>query len=548
MVAALLAVTKIMASDGTFSDELIQHFITSTTIVFFFFLLLFILKKLMLLPNPARPNLCGLPPSPPALPIIGHIHFLLKTPSLHLHKCFHALSSEYGPLIHLKFGSYPFVLVSSATLAAEIFKTHDLNFSSRPDSPLEGRLLFGDSGFVTAPYGDYWRFMKKLCVTELLSPRQLDRSRFLRREELVRFLTKLMEKGLKREAVDVGGELMTLTNNTTCRMAMSARCSTESGNEAERCRALIKESLELTAKMALANLLGPLKKLGHLALRKQARDVPARYDELLEGILKEHEERRAADHDYVNGGREACDLMDVLLEVSKNANAEMKITRGQIKAFFLDLFIAGTSTTADAMEWTMAELINHPDAFRRIREEINQQVGSRLVEEGDIPGLHYLEAVVKETLRLHPPAILAPRASHEACRIGGFDIPKGVAVAINIFSIMRDPEMWINPDEFRPERFIEQDGFLRGGGINGFVPFGGGRRKCPGSNMAFALICPTIAAMVQCFDWELADGEEMVSMEACSGFTLKLGKPLVCHPTTIFNPFPLQRSSPDFND
>ncbi|CAN1827672.1 Cytochrome P450 705A20 [Linum perenne] len=497
-----------------------------------------------------------LPPSPPSLPLIGHIHHLLLT-SQSLHKCFHNLSSKYGPLIVLRFGSYPLILISSASLASQIFKTHDLNFSSRPRSPLHDSLLFGDFGFVTAPYGEYWRFMKKLCVTKLLSQRQLDRSRSVRREELLRFLKKMAEKGLKEESVDLGGELMTLTNNTTCRMAMRARCSTECGNEAERCRELVKESLNLTAKMAVANMFGPLRNLVRLLFRKQAMDVPAQYDALLEGILKEHEARptrdaaaaAAVDDDDDGDGTETCeDLMDILLQVSNNANADIHITRRHIKAFFLDLFIAGTSTTADTMEWTMAELLNHPIIFNKVREEINAVTGKscRLVEEADIAGLHYLEAVVKETLRLHPPAVIAPRECGEDCKIGGFDIPKGVAVAINVFSVMRDPEVWVDPNEFRPERFVHDDGRVKGTvgagagvGAAGFIPFGGGRRMCPGSAMALSLICCTVAAMVQCFDWELENGEDTVSMEATSGFNMSLAQPLLCLPVIRFNTFKL---------
>ncbi|CAN1287138.1 Protein PAT1 homolog [Linum perenne] len=171
---------------------------------------------------------------------------------------------------------------------------------------------------------------------------------------------------------------------------------------------------------------------------------------------------------------------------------------------------------------------------------------TRLVEEADIAGLHYLEAVVKETLRLHPPAVIAPRECGEDCKIGGFDIPKGVAVAINVFSVMRDPEVWVDPNEFRPERFVHDDGRVKGTvgagagvGAAGFIPFGGGRRMCPGSAMALSLICCTVAAMVQCFDWELENGEDTVSMEATSGFNMSLAQPLLCLPVIRFNTFKL---------
>ncbi|CAN1827668.1 Cytochrome P450 705A20 [Linum perenne] len=299
-------------------------FIILILLLFLMIIIVVISKKMITATTNHSPNLLRLPPSPPSLPLIGHIHhLLLKHRSLY--KCFHNLSSDYGPIIHLRFGSYPLILVSSASLASQIFKTLDLSFASKPKSPLHDSLLFGDFGFITAPYGDYWRFMKKLCVTELFSQRQLDRSKSVRREELVRFVKKIAEMGLKKAYVDLRGELLTLTNNTTCRMAMSTRCSTECGNEAEKCRELIKESVNLTIKIVVANSFGPLRNLLHLLFRKQAKDVPARYDELLERIMEEHEGTFTRDYP---------DLMDILLQASKDANADIHITRKHIKAFF----------------------------------------------------------------------------------------------------------------------------------------------------------------------------------------------------------------------
>ncbi|CAI0418226.1 unnamed protein product [Linum tenue] len=276
-------------------------------------------------------------------------------------------------------------------------------------------------------------------------------------------------------------------------MAMSTRCSGED-NEAERCRKLVKESNELTAKMLLAHMLGPFKRVGYFLLRRQAKEFPARCDEMLERILMEHEERSASSAAYSFDCTNP-DLMDILLRVSKDPEADIKVTRKNIKAFFL----VRTSTTADAMAWTMAEILNHP------------------------------EAVVKEALRLHPPVMAAPRVCREACRVGGFDIPKGVAVALNVYSITRDPDVWENPDEFSPERFL-QGMVEKGFQANGFAAFGGGRRMCPGSNLAFTVICYAVAAMVQCFDWKVGNGEDGVRMEAGLGMTMSLAKPLVCLP------------------
>ncbi|OMO49636.1 Cytochrome P450 [Corchorus olitorius] len=213
-----------------------------------------------------------------------------------------------------------------------IFKTHDANFAARPVSPFDDGLLFGNNGFITAPYGDYWRFMKKLCVTELLSPRQIERSRALRHEEITRFLRKLIRSAAKTEVVDVGALLTQLTNNTICRMVMSTSCSVEN-DEAEKIKDLVKRSFQLAGKISLSNSLGPLRKIGFWLYSKEANEVTSTYNELLEKLLKEHEEKAKN-----NGGefdREDKDLMDILLEAFHDEKAEFRITRGQMKSFIL---------------------------------------------------------------------------------------------------------------------------------------------------------------------------------------------------------------------
>ncbi|XP_061997791.1 cytochrome P450 705A12-like [Rosa rugosa] len=478
------------------------------------------------------------PPSPPALPVIGHLHLLTSSLSQSLHK----LSTKYGPLLLVRFGASRMLVVSSASMAAEIFKTHDLTFASRPSFAFADDLPYKNLGFFATPYGDYWRFMKKLCMTELLSPKQIERSRSIRQGEIARFLKKMMECAERKQRVDVGAELMRLTNNSICRMAMSTSCS-ENGDEAEKIRELVKESFELAAKVCFGDVLGPLKRVGFWVYGKQLIDVTMGYDRLLEGMLKQHEERAERE----GWDREDKDLMDILLKAYQDDQAEVQITRTHVKAFLLDLFIGGTATTAEAMQWGVAELINHPDIFNKVREEMKTVVGSRLVEESDVANLPYLQAVIKETLRLHPPVPLSTRESRETCKIKEFDIPEKTSVAINQYAIMRDPELWDNPDEFRPERFSvstkekyesELDQNESKGHNFQYVPFGSGRRRCPGSNLATILLNTSIAAMVQCFDWKIGDGNEgRVNMEVGAGMSLPMAHPLVVLPVDHFNPF-----------
>jgi hypothetical protein len=262
-----------------------------------------------------------LPPSPPALPIIGHLHLLGSSLSQSLHK----LSTKYGPLLYLRLGASQCLVVSTASLATEIFKTNDLVFSDRPSFAFSDRLPYGNYGFFSARYGDYWRFIKQLCMSELLSTQQVEQSRDVRHEEIVCFLLKALESAKKQHVFDVGAELMKLTNNSTCKLTMSMRCS-EEHDEAERIRQLVKESMEVGEKIVLGDVFGPLKILAFWLYGKKAINGTLKYDAILEKVLKQHEE---------SPQKENKDLMDILLKVYHDDKAEFKINRTHLKAFLL---------------------------------------------------------------------------------------------------------------------------------------------------------------------------------------------------------------------
>ena len=182
------------------------------------------------------------------------------------------------------------------------------------------------------------------------------------------------------------------------------------------------------------------------------------------------------------------------------------------------------------MQWTIAELINHPKVFNKVREEIKSVAGARLVEESDIRSLPYLRAVVKETLRLYPPGPIAPRECCQSCKIGGFDLSQKTMVIVNLYAIMRDPALWDNLDFNQNE--TEEQNFS-------FIPFGGGRKSCPASTLALNMMHATIATMVQCFDWKFAgEGDNAkINMQVGGGFSLPMANPLMCLPVIHLNPF-----------
>ncbi|CAN7001400.1 unnamed protein product [Brassica rapa subsp. trilocularis] len=345
------------------------------------------------------------PPSPPSLPIIGHLHLLL---SVLPHKAFQKISSRYGPLLHLRIFKVPFVLASSASVAYELLRTHDVNVSSRGFNTLENSLFIGHETFVGADFGDYYKFMKKkVLVMNLFGTQALERSRGIRADELERFYARLLDKARKKESVEIGKEAMVLTNYIMSKLLIGRSCSEEDG-EAGKVRDSVTKTMGLFKKVFFSNMLGkPLNE-------KEIRRVSSGFNELLERLLREHEDKH-----------QDTDMMDVLLAVYKDGNADYKITRNHIKLMIVELFLGGTDTAARLIQWAMAEILSEPNILERLRQEIDSVVGkTRLIQETDLPRLPYLQAVVKETLRLHPVAPLMLRMFEEL-RLDGFTYRRG---------------------------------------------------------------------------------------------------------------------------
>ncbi|KAH7668545.1 Cytochrome P450 E-class group I protein [Dioscorea alata] len=201
-----------------------------------------------------------------------------------------------------------------------------------------------------------------------------------------------------------------------------------------------------------------------------------------------------------------------------------------IKGIFTDIFIVGTDTTSTTVEWTLAEMMNKPETIRKAQEELESVVGKEeMVDETHLPKLHYLEALVKESLRLHPPGpLLIPRYPTATSSIGGFIILKGTKVFINAWAIHRNPTVWENPSEFIPERFLTGTNRCDYCGSNNFnfIPFGFGRRICVGIPLAEKMNKYILATMLHSFEWRLPENTKLDLVEKF-GFVLKKEKPLL---------------------
>ncbi|XP_073152308.1 cytochrome P450 93A3-like [Henckelia pumila] len=484
-----------------------------------------------------------LPPSPLALPIIRHLHLLAPIP----HQALAKLASRYGPLFHIYLGYVPCIVVSSQEMAKEVLKTHESSFSDRPQTVASDYVTYGSQDFTFAPHGPYWKFIKKLCMSELLGGQTLDFMMPIRRSEMRHLVELLLKSAESGTPVDVGKELIRMTNNVISRMMMSQTCSGDESAAGEA-RKLIRETAELVGKVNVSDYIWFCKNLDLQGFGKRLKDVRDKFDEFMEKIIEEHQNARRSVKLTGTGeevGSHVKDLLHILLDISEDKNSEIKLTKENIKAFILDIFVAGTDTTATTMEWALSELINHPNIMRKAVQEIDTIVGhDKLVEESDISNLPYIQAIVKETLRLHPAGPLIGRVSSKDCTIGNYHIPSKTRLYVNVWAIGRDASHWENALEFRPERFLNDDGSVKGqldvrGQIYHLLPFGSGRRGCPGTSLALQVVQTTLAAMIRCFEWKVHEGGNgVVDMEEGVGLVLKRANPLVCFPAARLHSIP----------
>ncbi|KAK8503176.1 hypothetical protein V6N11_066441 [Hibiscus sabdariffa] len=235
---------------------------------------------------------------------------------------------------------------------------------------------------------------------------------------------------------------------------------------------------------------------------KRMKALKKKLDQFQDHVFDEHEQKKKeSSKDFV-----ARDMVDLLLQLADDPDLGVKLTYDALRGLTLDLISGGTDSTAVTVEWVISELIKHPQLITQATEELDRVVGrERWVEERDIPQLPYLEAIMKETMRKHPVApLLAPHMAMEDCNVAGYDIRKGTRVFINTWSIGRDPSLWEQPEEFRPERFLGRNIDVKGRSFE-LLPFSAGRRMCPAYNLGLKMIQLSIANLLQAFNWKLPD-------------------------------------------
>ncbi|KAK1326890.1 Cytochrome P450 71A4 [Acorus calamus] len=478
--------------------------------------ILFIVPLLLLLLNHKRCSTkkTKLPPSPSKLPIIGNLH-QLGSP---LHRTLCALSQKYGPIMHLQLGCVSAIVISSPDLAEEIFKTHDLNFASRPSLAMVDKLVYDSQDIAFTPYGDYWRQARKICVLHLLSSKRVQSFGAIREEEVELMIEKVSRKS-SLGPVNLTKLLNSLTLNTISRVALGTKHSLEEGVNDKLCK-LIAEFSTLFETSRLDDYFPYLAWLYTInGMNKRLTKWFQDWDGLLDQVINDHVVHSVGSQSNTN-----ADLVDVLLSLQKDQDSSLSLTMKNIKAIITDMFSAGTDTSFALLDWTMAELMRNQKAMKKVQDEIRCIMKDKTkIEESDIAKMAYLYAVIKETLRLHPPAtMLLPRESMKEATIRGYRVPAKTTVMVNAWAIGRDPKLWEDPEEFRPERFLNSSIDFKGNDFQ-LIPFGSGRRICPGMQFAMAEVELALASLLYRFDWRLPEKmkAEELDMREAPGLTVR---------------------------
>ncbi|XP_055828540.1 cytochrome P450 71A3-like [Solanum dulcamara] len=470
-----------------------------------------------------------LPPSPRKLPIIGNLHQLGSFP----HHSLHELSKKYGPVMLLHLGSKPVIVASSVDAARNIMKTHDLVWSNRPKSSIADRLFYGSKDVAFSPYGEYWRLIKSISVLHLLSNKRVQSYRHVREEETSNMIEKIRQvsdSNSSSSVIDLRDCFCSLTNNIVSRVALGRKYyEGESGINA---KVTLDEFAKLLGTFSIGDYIPWLEWINKIiGLDNKVEKVGRELDTFLEIVIEEHVSRRNKG-EYSAG--ESKDFVDVLLEIQNGRETEFLLQRDSLKAIILDNFAAGTDTTYTALEWIMTELLRHPRVMKKLEDEVRQLgQGKTEITEDDLKNMHYLKAVIKETLRLHPPVpLLIPRESTEDIKILGYQIPAKTQVFINAWTIGRDPLSWENPEDYRPERFLNSNIDVKGLNFE-LIPFGAGRRGCPGTAFAIVIIELALARLVHKFNFVLPKGlkPEELDMTEASGLTIRRKSPLLAEAT-----------------
>ncbi|KAI5665395.1 hypothetical protein M9H77_15248 [Catharanthus roseus] len=385
-------------------------------------------------------------------------------------------------------------------MAKVLLKTMDANFVGRPKTAAGKYTTYNYSDIAWSPYGPYWRQARKICLMELFSMKRVESYEYIRAGEIKSLMAELYKTAGK--PIVLNDYLSAVGLNVISRMVLGKRYLDESENSifsAEEFKKMVDEWLLLNGVITIGDNIPWLEFLDLQGYIKRMKALSKKFDRFLEHVLDEHIGSRKQSSNIEEHGSK--DMVD-------------------------DFIVGGTESSTVMVEWAISELLKKPQIFNNATEELDRVISkNRWVEEKDMSNLPYIEAIIKETLRIAP--LLVPRTALQNCQVAGYDIPKGTRVLVSTWTIGRDPALWENPGEFCPKRFIGKAVDMKGQNFE-LLPFGSGRRMCPGANMGLKVIQATLVNLLHGYKWRLPGGlrPEDLEMEEIFGLSTPKKIPL----------------------
>lgn len=467
-----------------------------------------------------------LPPGPTPLPFIGNLLQLGKKP----HKSLAKLAEIYGPIMSLKLGQITTIVVSSPKMAKEILQTHD-QFLSNKAIPNAVQVHDHHKYSMTfLPVSPLWRDLRKIGNSQLLSNKTLEESKGIRSQKLQEFINDINQSCLINEAVDIGNMAFKTSINLLSNTIFSIDLVDSSGSVGDF-KELVVNIMEECGKPNIADLFPALRMFDPQGIKGRTSVYVGKILDIFERLVDQRLKLRE-----VKGFDTNKDMLNTFLDIDQATTQVMN--KIQIQHLSLTLFVAGTDTISSTLEWAMAELLKNEKIMSKAKQELEQIIGKgKTLGESDIAKLPYLQAIIKETFRLHPPVpFLVPRKANTNVEICGYTIPKDAHVWVNVWAIGRNSSVWEDANLFSLERFLRSEIDVKGHNFE-LTPFGAGRRICPGLTLGTRMLHLMLGSLINCFNWKLEDGKKIqdMNMEDKFGITLAKAQPVKAIAEKIYN-------------